>query len=220
MWRETTVCVLVILLLFSLLWLRGHPRVKVEEMFCPCGVDVREMFHNNAQDPSMGHGVIDSRGKCPCGCNCSGICTCQRCPYSQKFPLPTLHKWACGAPGSEVRGEPADDASCPYYRRSWPVCTPCGAGSDLDCQTQSYVAPETPGGPQKYQCGKFEGYSNFPRDSVSCSPSCETSDPLCAQNPYGQNYQDPRWLNARFWNQQEQFPGLPGGRWYPTPNMQ
>lgn len=103
-----------------------------------------------------------------------------------------------------------DKHNSPYYKRSWPSCNP--SGINFNCKTQGYIDPET-SGPQKIHS---EGYHNFPRDTESCSPSCATSDPRCSQNPYGQNYQDPRWLNARFWNKQEQLPGLPGGNWYPN----
>jgi hypothetical protein len=84
---------------------------------------------------------------------------------------------------------------------------------DGTCHTQSYVDPEVLGNLR-------ETYDDFPRDTVSCGPSCDGSNNGCLQNPYGQNDQDPKWLNGRFWNRQETFPGIPGlGNRYPTPNM-
>jgi hypothetical protein len=43
-------------------------------------------------------------------------------------------------------------------------------------------------------------------------------DERCAQNPYGVNYEDPRWRNLRFWYPQEWAPGLPKNPdpWLPT----
>lgn len=122
-----------------------------------------------------------------------------------RYPLSSLYTQSYGSP----RGEPSDNVTCPYYKRSWPVCTPCGNNTDLNCQTQAYIEPEN--------------FSDFPRDSLSCQPSCEGTPSLCANNPYGQNYEDPRWKNGRFWSEQEWAPGLPGepanDGWYPIPNM-
>lgn len=159
---------------------------------------------------------------CPCGVDIS------KEEFTEKYPLPTLYKYSYGTP--DVRGEESDDTCQPYYKRSWPVCQPCGGNTDLNCQTQSYVEPESftnRKGLEEEKAEKdigedfSEGYIGFPRDSLSCQPGCQDLQPYCQNDPYGQHYYDPRWKNGRFWTQQEWAPGLQGdpARWYPTAPM-
>lgn len=163
---------------------------------------------------------------CPCGIDLTKEnFKIQQCPYMKKYPLPTLYKYSYGVP-DEVRGEPADNTCNPYYKRSWPVCQPCGDNTDLSCQTQAYMEPEfftNEKGLEEEKAEKdiTEDYIGFPRTSLSCEPSCQDTQPYCSEDPYGQHYYDPRWKNGRFWTQQEWAPGLPGdpARWYPTAPM-
>lgn len=154
-----------------------YMRYGYKEMFCPCGKVITEDF-------------------CPCGCSCMGSCKCQNCPYRTSIP--------------SMYGEKDVDTTnlnCPYFRRSWGRCQPCGLATDLSCQTQAYIEPEN--------------FDNFLSSTTSCQSSCEDSLYPCDQSPYGKNYQDPRWRNERYWNRQEWAPGVPGKPtlWYPTPNM-
>jgi hypothetical protein len=137
-------------------------------------------------------------------------------PSKEKYKLESMYQYL------QSPGNVGED--CPYYKRGWEECNPCGVSSlDNNCQNQSFVEPENL---PKYPIGKFEGFEanqsswDIKRDTLSCAPECKTRD-LCAQDPFNQHYDDPKWRQKRFWNEQEWAPGLPGEPMplYPTPNM-
>lgn len=219
----TIISTLVVLLLLSMVWIYYHPRVKVQEMFiedmsCQCGASIPDDNDNNSNnndnnennndnnennsDMSENFRVNGCPGNCPCGMDCN----CDNCPYSKKYTVSSMY--------NPMKDVAVKNNSQPHFKRSWPVCSPCGL-MDGSCSVQSYVEPEEH---QEYPHGVYEGYESngFPRSSVSCEPSCKEDGygQSCPDNPYGQNYQDPKWLNGRFWNKQEFLEN-----WYPTPNM-